>query len=591
MRFLRSPKLQLAILWPAIAALASGGVLLWQLQPRLVAASAAEQLQATARLLEAEAIQRLAGADAAGLQQWAVETVRGTTFRLTLVDGRGRVLADSARTPAQVAEMENHADREEIRRAMAAGSGVAARRSETTGEDYVYAARSVSLPRGGVAVVRLSQPIASLQALRGQLARALGLAALAALLAAGLTGWWLHRRIFRPFLDIVGGAHRLAAGDLRHRLAVPDEPEIATLASALNRLASRVQEEIVATAAERDHLQAILAGMSEGVLVTAPDGRALLANPAFRRLFGLVGDIAGRTPLEISRQVVLDRLVHDTASRGEGGTISIELDSPERRTIALTSALLSGSGGVVLVARDVSPLIRLAEMRRDFVANVSHELKTPLAAIRGYAETLHDGALADPGASRRFVERILSQCQRLQALLDDLLTLSRLEGAREPAERVPVDLADLARHTLEVVAVPARDRGVTLEIAAGAMPRVLGNLDGLERLLLNLLDNAIKYNRPGGRVTVRLASSARDAVLEVSDTGIGIPPDAVPRLFERFYRVDKGRARDEGGTGLGLAIVKHVAHAHGGSVEVESESGKGSTFRVTLPLAPQTVRA
>jgi two-component system phosphate regulon sensor histidine kinase PhoR len=590
LRLFRSPKLQLAALWPALAALATAGLLLWQLLPKLMGVSAAEQLLETVRLVEAEAAQRLASNDAGALQRWAVETVRGTNLRLTLADARGRVLADSALSAAQLAAVENHAEREEIRRAMASGSGVAARRSETTGVDYVYAARALSLPRGRLAVVRLAQPIASLQALQGQLGRTLALAALAALLAVGLVGWWLNHRIFRPLSAVVAGAHRVAAGDLAHRVAVPDEPEVATLAAALNRLASRVEEQLAAAAAERDHLQAILAGMSEGVLVTGPDGRAGLANPAFRRLFGFTGEIIGRTPLEISRQPVLDRLVRDTAARGEAGTATIELDSPERRTIALTSAPLSAGRGVVVVARDVSPLIRLAEMRRDFVANVSHELKTPLAAIRGYAETLHDGALADPATSPRFVERILSQCRRLQALLDDLLTLSRLEGVREPAEREPVDLGELARRTLEIVASSARERGVALEIAAGSIPPLLGSADGLERLLLNLLDNAVKYNRPGGRVTVRLAQRGGEAAIEVADTGIGIPPDSLPRLFERFYRVDKSRSRDEGGTGLGLAIVKHVAQTHGGRVEVESEPGKGTTFRVILPLAPPAAR-
>ena len=507
MRFFRSPQLQLAALWPALAALATAGLLLLRLLPPLLEAGAGDQLLATVRLLEAEATERLAAGDPGALQRWAAERVRGTNLRLTVVDGQGRVLADSARSPQQVAAMDNHAGRPEIRRAMAAGAGVASRRSETTGAHYVYAARSVSLPRGGLAVVRLARPIAGLAVLHGELVRTLALAALVALLAVGLTGWWLHRRLFGPLVEVVGGAHRLASGELAHRLEAPDEPEVATLAAALNRLASRVEDQIAATAAERDHLGAILAGMSEGVLVIGRDGRAELANPAFRRLFGLAAEPIGRTPLEISRQAVLDRLVRDTAARGDSGSATLDLDTPERRTIALTSAPLPGGSGVVVGARDVSPLIRLGEMRRDFVANVSHELKTPLAAIRGYAETLHDGALADPGASQRFVERILGQCRRLQALLDDLLTLSRLEGTREAVEHEAVDLGELARHTLEVVAAAARDRGVALEIAASGAVPVVGNGDALERLLLNLLDNAIKYNRAGGRVTVRLAAA------------------------------------------------------------------------------------
>jgi two-component system phosphate regulon sensor histidine kinase PhoR len=216
-------------------------------------------------------------------------------------------------------------------------------------------------------------------------------------------------------------------------------------------------------------------------------------------------------------------------------------------------------------------------MRRDFVANVSHELKTPLAAIRGYAETLRDGALREEETARRFTDRLLWQCRRLQVLLDDLLTLSRLESVGPALEREPVDLAALAQRALEVLAAAAREK---------PLPRLPGDANGIERLLLNLLDNAIKYNRPGGEVLLRLARRGGYAVVEVGDTGIGIPPESLGRIFERFYRVDKGRAREEGGSGLGLAIVKHLAQSHGGRVEVESRVGRGTTFRVYLPLGP-----
>jgi two-component system phosphate regulon sensor histidine kinase PhoR len=256
----------------------------------------------------------------------------------------------------------------------------------------------------------------------------------------------------------------------------------------------------------------------------------------------------------------------------------------------------------VVVARDTTQATRLDEMRRDFVANVSHELKTPLSAIRAYAETLRDGALEDRPAAQRFVARILEQSRRLQALLDDLLTLSRLESLEERPRRERVDLLPILRRAVEVVEDAARGRGIEVRIeappgAAAPVPPVLADREGLERLTTNLLENAVKYNREGGRVAIRLSRTASGeapgerghAVLEVADTGIGIPEEALPRIFERFYRVDKGRARPEGGgaggTGLGLAIVKHVTQSAGGQVEVESELGAGTTFRVRLPLA------
>jgi two-component system phosphate regulon sensor histidine kinase PhoR len=301
-------------------------------------------------------------------------------------------------------------------------------------------------------------------------------------------------------------------------------------------------------------------------------------------------DVSGRRILELIRHPGLSRLVDDTLRLGESQNGQIELLAPERRTLLLASAALAGGErGAVVVARDTTELTRVADMRRDFVANVSHELKTPLAAIRGYAETLRDGALEEPPTARRFMDRILVQCRRLQALLDDLLTLSRLESlASQATEREPVELKAILVRAAEVLSAAARERQVRIEVdAADGVPPVLGDPDGLERLVLNLADNAVKYNRPDGCVKLRLFQSdgpPATAVVEVTDSGIGIPQDALSRIFERFYRVDKGRSREEGGTGLGLAIVKHVAQAHGGQVEVESRIGKGSTFRVKLPL-------
>jgi two-component system phosphate regulon sensor histidine kinase PhoR len=400
-----------------------------------------------------------------------------------------------------------------------------------------------------------------------------------------LFSWWIDRRLFRPLQRLIAGAGELAGGRAR-RVEEAEPAELAVLSRALNRLAETAETQFAAVRSERDHLQSILASMSEGVLVVGPDGRVSSANPAFRRLFDLSGEVAGKPLLELSRQPELARVVADTLRKGGPQSGQIELQVPERRTLLLASAALSGGErGAVVVARDTTELTRVADMRRDFVANVSHELKTPLAAIRGYAETLRDGALEEEETARRFTDRLLWQCRRLQALLDDLLTLSRLESIGQAAvEREAVDLSALAQRAVETLAAAAREKHVRLEISEQPLPRIPGDADGLERLLVNLLDNAIKYNRPGGEVQLRLAVADGKVVIAVSDTGIGIPPEALGRIFERFYRVDKGRAREEGGTGLGLAIVKHLAQSHGGYVEVESRMGRGTTFRVFLPL-------
>jgi two-component system phosphate regulon sensor histidine kinase PhoR len=521
----------------------------------------------------------------AALQDFVTGLAGRSALRLTVIAGDGTVLADSARAAGEVADMENHAQRPEVRGALTAGVGTAVRRSDTTGVDYAYAAQAQTLTRGRVVVVRLALPLQRLHVLPGQLAGTLALAAVAALAVMATVSWWLHRRLFVPLSDMVAGADALARGAFDHRLPVPAEQELATLAAAINRLAAAVQDQVAAAGAERDHLRAILASMSEGVLVAGDDGRALYANLALRRLLGLAGEVEGRSPVELVRQPPLAELVAATLREGRPQSGELQVPGAERRTLALTTAPLRGGGrGAVLVVRDVTPFLRLAETRRDFVANVSHELKSPLAAIRGYAETLRDGALAEPPTARRFIERILEQCARLQALLADLLTLSRLESVEAVLERAPVDLLALARRTADLAATAAAERGVAVAVAGEPTP-VSGDAAALERLLFNLVDNAVKYNRRGGSVHVRVASAGGQAVVEVRDTGVGIPAEALPRVFERFYRVDQGRGREDGGTGLGLAIVKHVAQLHGGRVEVESEPGRGSLFRVVLPLA------
>ena len=577
------PKLRLAPLWPALAAVITAAVFLGSLLPSLLERTASVQLFDMLDLVAPIARERLAD-PRLNLETWAVQLAADSGIRVTLIRRDGMVLADSSVEPDQVRAMQNHRGRPEVRAALASGRGMNVRKSATTGNTYVYVARTLSGPGGEVMILRLAEPLAQLDALRTRLAAAMALAMLAAGVAILFTSLWLDRRLFEPVSRLIDGAQDLAIGRVS-RVAVPDEEELAALAIALNRLAATAEQQFEAVSQERDRLQEILASMSEGVLVVDRDGRAQMINPAFYRLFDLAGDFTGRPALEIIRHPGFARLIEDTLRHRQPQSSQIVLTSPERRTLLLASAVLSGGErGAVVAARDTTELTRVADMRRDFVANVSHELKTPLAAIRGYAETLRDGALDEPPTAKRFTDRILSQCRRLQELLDDLLILSRLEGVDASLEREPVSLDAVARHAVELLGPVAREKRVGIELKEEPLPPIQGDAGGLERLLLNLLDNAIKYNRPDGKITVRVGRCGGDAVLEVIDSGIGIPPESIPRIFERFYRVDKGRAREEGGTGLGLAIVKHIAQAHGGQVDVESRIGRGSTFRVRLPL-------
>jgi|CXWL01.1.fsa_nt_gi two-component system phosphate regulon sensor histidine kinase PhoR len=594
MAFARDWKLQTTALWPALAALVVAAAFAWPSLLRLAEEGAAAPLSDSAEVIATVVAPRLGGPPEE-LQAFIRSIGRGSRLRLTVIAGDGRVLADStAENLAAVVAIENHGARPEVQAAFETGHGTAVRTSHTTGETYSYAARTFAGSDGVVSVLRLAEPLAQVTAVKQRITSALFSAAAAALLVTVLVGLWVSRRFFRPLSQLAEGAGELARGRYDRSLAPAGEPHLDALAAALNRLAQGVQEQLAAAQAERDHLATIVTSMSDGVLVTDRGGRALLANPAFRRLFQLgKAELTGRRPLEVTRQRELERVIDTTLLTGEPSAAEVDRPLPDRRTLALQAvALASGQPGereiqgAVVVARDTTAATRLNEVRRDFVANVSHELKTPLAAIRGYAETLKEGALAEPATAARFLDRTLDQCRRLQNLLDDLLTLSRLEGAGGRAVIEPLDLHAIAADALELVRESAATRQVELVLEGGPLRALPGNPDEIQRLLVNLLENAVKYNRPGGRVVVRLAELPDAALIEVEDTGIGIPAESLGRVFERFYRVDKGRSRAEGGTGLGLAIVKHIAQAHGGTVEVESEIEKGSKFRVTLPRPP-----
>jgi len=580
-----SPKLRLAPLWPALAALVLGAVASTLLLPGVVEDESARDLEQTLPVLE-PALPR-PEADARGadptLQKRVGELVSGTTYRLTLIRRDGTVLADSARTLEQVQAMENHGERPEVLGALASGSGRGIRRSVTTGEPTAYAARAVTAEDGTVWIVRLARPIRTLDRIRSHLLQVTWMSALVAAVVALFVSGWLTRTLFRPLAGLIEAAGRIGAGDYEGPVAMPEQEELARLGHALVNIQKEARRQIAAVEAERDHLRSTVASMSEGVLVVDLDGHSHLVNPAFRSLFGLPPDADPGDALDLAREPRLYDLVAGVLESSEPAAIEIERAEPAPRTIALLASPLSGGGGAVVVARDLTEVERLNRVRKDFVANVSHELKTPLSAIRGFAETLVDGAVDEPETALRFSRRILDQCRRLGDLLDDLLTLSRLERDRAQRVRERVDLRRLAAEAAELVAGAAQAKSVAIEVEAGEALPYEGDGDALLRLLSNLLDNAVKYNREGGAVRVAFSREEDGAVIAVSDRGIGIAPVHLDRIFERFYRVDKGRARDEGGTGLGLAIVKHVAQAHEGRVEVESTLGEGSTFRVHLP--------
>ncbi len=490
---------------------------------------------------------------------------------VTIFDREGAVLGDSTTPEPQAAQ---HAP--EIEAAANGGVGHATRIAPTTGAETVY----VAVPAADGMVVRLAAPVSDIDAtLRGVRSRLLFAAALAIAAALGL-GIVASRFAAQPLRAMTESASRIARGDYDIPPPATSHDDFGILAESLASLATQLKARIGDLTTERDRLSAILTGMVEGVVVVGEDGLIVLANPAAEKIVGADAIVGRRIDEAIAAPAI--RAFID----GAIGSATAKDDEVEAagRAIELHVRPLGATGrGVVAVLRDMTGLRKLMTIRRDFVANVSHEIRTPVAAIMGYAETLLSRPF-DEATRREFLEVIHRQSKRIAALVEDLLQLSALE-ARPPDETVrePMEIAPIARGVAQAIRARTGDAGASLEIDVGDDVVAIGDPSALEQVLLTLVDNAVKYGAVGGHVVVRATRDGSRVHLAIEDDGPGIAAEHLPRLFERFYRVDPGRSRDRGGTGLGLAIVKHNVEAMGGVVRVESEVGKGARVLVDLP--------
>lgn len=410
------------------------------------------------------------------------------------------------------------------------------------------------------------------------------------ILLSAAIGLFTAGRISQLLQDMQRGAERFAAGDFRYRLPVPDTVELGSLALTLNRMASQLTAQIAVITQQRNEQQAILASMHEGVLALDTDERVLTVNPAAEALLGVVESQAkGHTIQEVVRNIALQRLLVAAMHSPEPTTADIVLRGSEERFLQATATALRDAQdrelGVLVVLNDVTQLRRLENIRRDFVANVSHELKTPITTIKGFVETLRDGALEEPATAERFLGIVARHADRLHAIIEDLLTLSRLDQSSEDYDmpRTETALEDVIQAAMLDCAAKADTRGVCIIPTCTPHLQAFVNAPLLEQAVANLLDNAITYSKPESQVWVSAQHDADCLLIAVRDAGMGIGREHLDRIFERFYRVDKARSRDQGGTGLGLAIVKHIAQVHGGEVTVASTVGQGSTFTMRLP--------
>ncbi|MDC8448297.1 MAG: cell wall metabolism sensor histidine kinase WalK [Nitrospira sp.] len=537
------------------------------------------------------------------LQETARDLGNRASSRVTLVAEDGTVLADSAVRDADLSAVENHKFRPEIQQAFSTGQGQDIRPSHTTGERTMYRAIRMQSSQGASPlVVRVGLPMVVLDRERSDLQQRLFLALGFAFLVALTLSVWLAHSITKPLSDIASAARRFSSGTQAFHVRTTAQDEVGLLASTLNHMADQLHAKIDELSEDRAQLLAVLTSMVEGVMVLDRRGHVLQMNPALERMFGISRvEARGRSCAELFRHQQLNDLV----------TVMLRSRTHHQDEIVLPlngrclQVEASPAGGereneasVVLVFHDMTELRRLEKIRKDFVANVSHELRTPLTSIKGYVEALLDGAKDDPAASVKFLEIILKQSDRLNLIIEDLLELSKIESGSVSFKEEPLELRSILDRTLSTIKpIAEKNRHRLITAVDPSLPPVAGDEGRLVQVLTNLLDNAVKYTPTGGTITVgaKLIPSvgsdepAPCAIeLSVADTGIGIPEADRPRVFERFYRVDKARSRELGGTGLGLAIVKHIVEGHGGQVWVEANHPQGSRFVVRLPLSTTT---
>ena len=512
--------------------------------------------------------------------------------RATLVAPDGSLAGDSELDEAGLAHAENHRSRPEIADALNGGTGSAVRRSATLGVDLLYAAAPVVGRNGrSSGAIRLALPLTEV-ARRVQRARAYVLWIALATFGAGLIlAWLLARAAGRPLEEMAAVARRLAAGDYGARVHGPlGGDERALLGETLNSLAERVSDTVGELSRDKSRLAAVLDQMAEGVVAVDADGRVLVINPALSRLLGIDAHQAlGRGHLESLRHHGLAELIGEVLRGGRAAARELRLFSPEELVFDVHAAPLTQEGrpaGALVVLHDITRLRRLEQVRRDFVANVSHELRTPLSSIKGFAETLREGALEDKKNRLGFVKTIEEEAEHLTKLVDELLDLSAIESGHRAPALTAVALPPLLEAAARGAASAAAARRVRIEVRSSpGLPPALADADQLRQILANLIDNAVKYNEPDGLVEIAAETKDGEVHIRIRDTGVGIPETDLPRVFERFYRVDKARSREAGGTGLGLAIVKHLVEAQGGRVWVESRQPGGATFFFTLRAA------
>ncbi len=518
------------------------------------------------------------------------------TFRVTIINADGTVLADSK---AKAAELENHRQRPEVLAALAGKRGTALRLSQSVGEELVYLAQPIIRRGNVVAVVRTAIPLDLLQTQLWSMYRRLALGALAILALAAALTLFLVRKIGQPIGILVQSAERFGRGELKHRTRIEGPRELMVLASTLDTMAEQLKEQIDQVTQGKREAEAILSGMTEGIIVLDRGFLIRQVNDSALSIFAIPKGtpVIGRSLLEVFRATDLKRLAEqillpprapeDDSWSNKTREDTFNLWTGSNRTLQVSASAIPNYDGCLLVIHDITRMMRLETVRRDFVANVSHELKTPITSIKGFVETLLDGALDDRPRTERYLEIIGKHANRLEQIIEDLLSLARLEQQeKQSLETQGVSVFSLCEEARQSCELSAQEKDIRILIEGPRELQWKANVSLMTQAILNLLDNGIKYSPPKTSIRLVIEKAHGDVLLRVIDQGRGIPPKDLGRIFERFYRVNKERSREVGGTGLGLSIVKHVVTLHGGTVGVESQENEGSTFTIQLPQYP-----
>jgi two-component system phosphate regulon sensor histidine kinase PhoR len=511
-------------------------------------------------------------------QRVAADIAKLLDVRVTLIAPGGRVLGDSEVTTSELPGLENHGNRPEFVQARKEGRGTSIRESATLGFPFIYVATTLD----DQTVLRLAMPFASVETLLSGLRRQL---ALAMVVGVGLTlvfGYMVYGVVSRPLRRMADASHQLAYGDLNSEIPVMGDRDLATVGSSLNAMAKSLKRKMEELESDKHRTEAIIAAMSSGVTVFDRGARVILSNRSMQTLLDLHGAASGKIPMELVRDPAIESAVRGALAGSDPA--AIELATRGHRVLLAKAAPVRARSGevelVVMVFHDLTEVRRTEKMRKDFVANVSHEFKTPLTSIRGYAETLLNAEPEDPAVKREFLEAIERNSALLQALVEDLLVLATLE--RElPVQKEPLDLRELLEQQLRAKQHMLTEKQIAASLDCPQI-EMLADRSRLARAVSNLIDNAIHYNRPGGEVRISVSRMDHGIRIDILDTGVGIPQGDLVRVFERFYRVEKSRTREHGGTGLGLAIAKHAIESQGGALSVTSRLGVGSTFTILL---------